>query len=399
MAIALTTKGRLAVKEQSSSWGTAETSFAATDYLEIIGPFVPPLPRETLGADVYRPANTADGKVKGVTGGTFSFSCYLHGVDASTPSGNPTIHPDATLLKNLLGGGGSDGYSTTVTGGTAAIPTDSGIPAAHVGYAALYPLSSGYSVGWNAQVTTNTSSDLLVDLSAAPAAGTAFGSYTVWLATTEPTPLTFQWLGTDSTSAIRYYDAVPTKITITAMSKQLLKADVEVQFLAWSNDGTGGAPADYAYTYPKLPAYMGANGARALFAGGSSICPSAFTLEMTQTLEPAHCAASTNGVASLKYVDRQVRLSVTRNPSDYSATPWVDEVDDTFAALQIDTSTTPGRAFSVALPLPQLAETPTPTANGSLLGVTNVFEPLVYSADTADSVAAPGDTPFRIAFM
>lgn len=397
MAIALTTRGRLAIKEQGSSWGTAETSFSASDYLEIIGPFVPVLPRETLSVDTYRPGFTQAESMPGVKVGSLSWSQPLHGISATTPTDNPTIHPDATLFKAALGTGGADGYSATVTGGTAAIPTDSSIPTAHAGYASLYPLSSGYSVGWNSVVTGNTSSDLLVDLSAAPAAGTALGSYVAWLTTAAATPLTIDWLGSDSTAAIRYFDALPSKLTATFVAKQAPTLDVEMQFLNYTNVGSGGAPSDYAYSYPRVPAFIGANGARALLAGGSSLCPTRVVIEIMQTLEPADCASSDQGVGSLVVVNREVRVSITLNPTDYSATPWTDTVATSKAALQIDACTTPGRAFSFVLPAPKVMEAPTPTANGNLLGLTTTFGALIYSGDTGTT--APADTAARAAFL
>lgn len=397
MAISLTTKGRLAVKVQGSSWGTSETSFSSTDYLEVQGPIVPPMPRETLSVDTYRPANTAPPRVPGSkAGGTISFTIPLHGVSPTTPSDNPSIHPDATIIKALLGGGGADGYSATVTGGTAATPTDSGIPVAHAGYASLYPLSSGYSIGWNSVVTLNTSSALLVDLAGTPASGTALGSYVLWLSNTAASPLTIDWLGTDSTAHVRYYDALPSKITITLAAKQTPVMEVEFTFLNWDNVGSGGAPSDYAYGYPRIPAFIGANGARALFAGGSSICPSKVVIEMTQTLNEAECGPATSGVDSLAWSDRMVRVSVTRNPTDLSATPWTDVAGDVKAALQVDACTTPGRAFGMVMPLPQVAEQPTPVANGNLLGLTSVYEATIFAGDTGTT--APADTPFRLCF-
>lgn len=397
MAISLTTKGRLAVKVQGSSWGTSETSFSSTDYLEVQGPIVPPMPRETLSVDTYRPANTAPPRVPGSkAGGTISFTIPLHGVSPTTPSDNPSIHPDATIIKALLGGGGADGYSATVTGGTAATPTDSGIPVAHAGYASLYPLSSGYSIGWNSVVTLNTSSALLVSLSASPAAGTALGSYVLWLSNTAASPLTIDWLGTDSTAHVRYYDALPSKITITLAAKQTPVMEVEFTFLNWDNVGSGGAPSDYAYGYPRIPAFIGANGARALFAGGSSICPAKVVIEMTQTLEQAECGSADQGVDSLVWSDRMVRMSVTRNPTDLSATPWTDAPGDVKAALQVDACTTPGRGFGAIMPLPQVAEQPAPVANGNLLGLTSVYEATIFAGDTGTT--APADTPFRLCF-
>jgi hypothetical protein len=399
MAISLSKKGRMAVKEQGSGWGTAETSFSSTDYIEVEAPFIPPLVREDLSVDVLRPDNTAPTRIAGSKAlTTFTLRMPLHGGNASTPSGDPTIHPDATILKALLGGGGSDGYNTC-TGGTAAIPTFGTLPAATVGYGALYTLASGYSWGWHSLVTANTSSDLLVDLSAAPSAAQVYGSYTVWLATTLATPLSISWLGSDANAAITFYDCLPTKGTITLSPKKLPMLEVDFVALNWSNLGTGGAPSDYAYSYPMIPAFLGANGARVLFAGGSATCTQDVVIEINQPLTEAACASGNQGVNSLVHTDRNVTVTMTRNVSDMSATPWTDTAGTTAAALQIDACTTPGRGLSAVLCAPQVKSQPTPIDNGGLIAITTVYEPLFYSADTNGGVvAAPGDTAFRIAF-
>jgi len=398
MGVTKTTKGRLAIKEQASSWGTAETSFSATDYLEVQGPIVPPMPRETLSVDTYRPGNTAPPREPGSkAGGTISFTIPLHGVSSTVPGANPTIHPDATIIKAALGGGGSDGYSTTVTGGDTETPTDSSIPEAHAGFCSLYPIASGHSAGWNRLVTASTSSTLLVELSAAPVAGTALGSYVLWLSNTDSVPLTIDWLGSDATAHIRYIDCLPSKITITFAAKQQPSMEVEFTFLSWTSVGSGGAPADYAYTYPRIPAFIGANGARALVAGGSDICPKTVVIEITQALEQVECGSATEGADSLAWTDRMFRVSVTTTPTDLSATPWTYTAGEALDPLQIDACTQPGRGVSVLVAAPQVAEQPTPVGNGNLLGLTTIYECTVWAGDTGTT--APADTPARIAFF
>ncbi len=397
MGVTRTTKGRLAIKEQASSWGTAETSFSATDYLEVQGPIVPPMPRETLSVDTFRPGNTAPPRVPGSkAGGTISFMIPLHGVSSTVPGANPTIHPDATIIKAALGGGGADGYSTTVTGGTAATPTDSSIPTAHAGYCSLYPLAAGYSAGWNSVVTLNTSSALLAELSAAPVAGTALGSYVLWLSNDDAVPLTIDWLGSDATAHIRYIDCLPSKITITFAAKQQPSMEVEFTFLSWTNVGSGGAPADYAYTYPRIPAFIGANGARAV-SDTTDLCPKTVVIEITQTLEQVECGSADQGVDSLAWTDRMMRVSITHTPTYFDGAPWTYVAGETIEPLQIDGCTQPGRGVSVLVAAPQVAEQPAPVGNGNLLGLTTIYECTVWAGDTGTT--APADTPARIAFF
>lgn len=405
MAVVTTTKGRLAIKEQGSGWGTSETSFSATDYLEVQGPIVPPMPRETLSVDVYRPGNTAAPRLPGSkAGGTISFTIPLHGWSSSTPSGDPTIHPDATILKAALGGGATDAYTTAIAAGSTTSlinVTNGSADTAWAGFAQLGVGATTNSIWWAKLVDTAASPDtvtpLVTTLAEEPAAGTAYGSYVLWLSTAASTPLTIDWCGDDSTAHVRYFDALPSKVTITLTAKQTPTMEVEFTFLNWTNVGSGGAPSDYAYSYPRIPAFIGANGARALFSGGSSICPRTVTIEIMQPLEEVPCASSSQGASSLRHTDRAVKVTIVRTPSDWSAAPVTDAAGSTPNALQVDACNTPGRALSVCMPAPQLMEQPSPTGNGNLLGLTTVYEPLVYSGDTGST--APADTAFRIAFL
>ncbi len=408
MAVSLTTKGRLAVKEQASSWGTQETSFSATDYLEVVGPVVPPMPRETISVDTYRPGNTAATVAPGSkSGGTISFNMWLHGHSASTPSTDPTIHPDCIILKNVLGSAGADGYIATPNGVTTGSTTslvnvvNGQADAACAGYAQMAAGASTNVIWWAKTIDAGASPDtitpLVTTLAEAPAAGTIYGSVVAWLSTAEIVPLTIDWCGTDSTAHVRYSDCGVSKVTLTFVNKQAVMMDVEFTFVTWDNVGSGGAPADYAYTYPRIPPFVGANGARALFSGGSSICPQQIVIEMTQTLDEVPCASSTQGVSQLKYSNRTVTTAITRTPSDLSASPWTDVAGATPNALQIDCGATPGRSVSVAMPAPQVKEQPAPAAVGNLLGLTTIYEPLYYAGDTGST--APADTAFRIGFV
>lgn len=405
MAVSLTTKGRLAVKEQGSGWGTAETSFTSTDLIEVVGPVVPPMPRETVSVDTYRPGYTSAPVAPGSkAGGTITFTMWLHGWSATTPSGDPTIHPDATILKNLLGGGGTDGYTTAIAAGSSTSlvnVTNAQADTAWSGFAQMAAGATKNVIWWAKTIDTGASPDtiapLVTTLAEAPAAGTAYGSYVVWLSTAAATPLTIDWLGTDSTAHIRYFDALPSKATLTLAAKQAPMLEVEFTFLNWTNVGSGGAPADYAYAYPRIPPFIGANGARALFSGGSAICPSTVVIEMMQTLVEVPCASSEQGASMLKDTNRSVTVAVTRTPSDLSTTPWTDSAGSTPAALQIDLANTPGRAASVKMPAPQLKEQPTPTGVNDLIGLTSVYEPLPYEGDTGST--APADVPFAIGWL
>jgi len=399
MAISLVNKGRVAIKAQSA-WGTAETSFASTDFLEVEAPVMPVLMRETLGVDTFRPDFTAPPRVAGSKAmATMTLKGPLHGWSAATPTNNPTIHPDATILRAILGGGAALGYSTAATGGTAALATFSTIPTTFAGYASLFPTAGAGVIGWHNLVIVNTSSAPLVDLDGTPITGTALGSYVVWLAgpETQALPLTLDWLGTDTTARMRYFDGLPSKVTITLAAKAQPMIEVEYVFLNWTAVGSGGAPTGYAYGYPQMPACIGANGFSTRIDAIGEICPTTVVIEITQTLDPADCGSADQGVDSLIASNREVLFTVTRNPTTLGATPWTDAPGTAIAALQVDANTTGGRAFSGIMKAPQVKSSPTPQANGNLLGLSTVYEALLYSGDTGST--APADIAVAFAFL
>jgi len=404
MTISLINKGRLALKEQAA-WGTAETSFASTDYLEAEGPITPPMTRETLGVETYRPGFTAPPRQAGSKAGTvFPFKMPLHGWSASTPSTDPSVFPDALLLKAILGGGGADGYTTAIAAGSSTSlvnVTNGSADAAWAGFAQLYTTASGYAAGWIKTVDTAASPDtltpLVTTLAAAPTAGTAYGSYVAWLATAASMPLTVDWLGTASTAHVRYFDALPTEIVLTFKAKQQPTIEGSLYCINWTNVGSGGAPAEYAYGYPQMPACIGANGFSVKLSGGSELCPTQVVIRLTQTVEPSDCGSADQGVDSLVISNRQVVVEVTVNPSDLSTTPWTYTAGTQPNAFQLVANTIPGRGFSFCLPAPQVMDQPTPTGNGNLLGLTYRLEPLLYSGDTGST--APADTAARAGFF
>lgn len=404
----LTNRGRIAVKEQGSGWGTAETSFSATDYMEIEAPFVPPMAQETLTVDTYRPDFAPTIKQGGSQTPTpLSVKMPLHGWSTATPSGDPTIHPDATILKALMGGFATDGYTTAVTtGSTTSLVniTNGSADTAWAGYAQLAAGATKNVIWWAKTIDTGVSPDTIVPLvttlAEAPAAGTAYGSYVLWLAGagTQPTPLTLDWLGTVSTSHFRYWDGLPTKARIVLNVKQQpMVESLEFMFMRRTNVGSGGAPSGYSYGYPQMPACIGTNGFRALFSGGSAICPGSVVIDIEQTLEEDPCGSADHGVATLVATNRTAVVTLVTTPSDMSAAPWTYTPGSTPNALQVDANTTPGRAFSLAVASPQVTEIPVPTPTGNLLGLSYKIEGLTYTGDTGST--APADTYFRLAFL
>lgn len=111
--------------EAESSWGEDVTTFA-TDRIAVLDAVDPSgLTHDKLEPNrVVQYRNDGTGYITGVMGGSFKTRVYLTG-HGSTMSGSPTIGAHETFLALALGSSAdlSASASTTLTGGTAAVPT------------------------------------------------------------------------------------------------------------------------------------------------------------------------------------------------------------------------------------------------------------------------------------
>jgi len=142
--------GRFALKTQGA-WGTAETSFAAANYVEA-SVMIPTPVQEALRTDATRGGYYAQRVVAGSKkDATFTLSMPLHGFSDATPTGDPgAAHPDALLIASALGAYNIKGFaSSAVTGGTAsAVTVNNADYNLWVGQAVAVPVSGGHSLGW-----------------------------------------------------------------------------------------------------------------------------------------------------------------------------------------------------------------------------------------------------------
>ena len=187
--------GRFAVREQTA-WGTARGASDMTNaYFVECSMTVPTPVQESIQADVMRADHFATTRVAGGKGPVeISLSMPLHGFSTATPSGNPTEHPDAVLLKSVLGSAEQGGFHAgDLSGGTTGVLNlNNGTAAvADVGRAMLVPISGGHSVGWVSAMADGGDPDtytLIRNLSAAPSSsGAILGSNSVVLDKTQPT--------------------------------------------------------------------------------------------------------------------------------------------------------------------------------------------------------------------
>lgn len=396
--------GRFALKTQSS-WGTAETSFAAANYVEA-SVFIPTPVQEALRTDATRGGYYAQRVVAGSKKDTsFTVSMPMHGFSDSTPSGDPgAAHPDALLVAAALGNFNIKGFaSSAVTGGTAsAVTVTNSDYDLWVGQAVAVPISGGHSLGWVKTHADGGGGDdtltLLDDLSAAPSgSGNLLGSITCYLTNTINDALTFDWVGADSSVHVRFYDCVVTSAKITLNATEQPMGEFTIQAGGWTNIGSGGAPGDYAMTdRPQMPALIGANGSR-LRINGSAVNVSSLEIEITNDVQAVMSHAGTEGLSQYVTTNRSVAMTATAEASSLAAlvTPGT-----TAGVIQFDANTTPGRAMTMTLPSAQVEELGEIGDSNGLVAVTTRYAPQVYSGDSGvGTLGAAADSAARIAFL
>lgn len=404
MAYSISKLGTLALKTQSA-WGTAESSFASTDLLEVGAPVVPPLSREALTTDTYRADFTQPTVVAGSKAPTeISISGPLHGWSATTPTGNASSFPDALLISRALGSITSGtAYTTSLTSGgstTIAKYTDGAASITWESFAQLLPISGGRAIAWIADIDTTANPDTGTYAAAITAAhsssGTAYGSILAYLsASYDLSPLTLQWLGSNASDQIRFFDAGVTKVRLVFERKKQPMMEATLRAHDWTNVGSGGAPTPASYTYPQMPAVTGTNGAR-LYINGTAISTwHSVIVEITQDLPEVPNGGGNQGLAQFVATNRRVTIEVKLAPSNLSATSGAP--GDTPGVLQLDANTTPGRACSVFVGAPVLLEQPTIEDAGGILIERRLYGCGIYTADDANGTAS--DTAFRVAFL
>ena len=405
--------GRFAVREQSSGWGTPESTFTNAYYLECSMSIPTPV-QESIQADVMRADHFATTRVAGGKGPVeISLSMPLHGFSTASPSGSPTEHPDALLLRSVLGSAEQGGYhASDLSGGTASaieLADGTGV-VTDVGRALLVPLASGHSVGWVKELDESANPDtysMIRDLSAAPhSSGAIFGSNAIVLDKTQPTPFTLQFLGSTANVGFRFSDAVVTAATVTLNAREQPTLEVTIRAASWSNDEGGAPSAEALANRPQLPVVLGDNGARVVNSAGSLACGQLSIAMTSEVVDEVNFSGQ--GISRMVVTKRSVEVT-TVTPAT-SGTPTGGALDNPAAlgtpgtsvgAIQVDANTTPGRSFSALIANGQLKELQALGDSGGIVAVTTVVEPALYTSDTTDTgaVTSPGNTPFRLAFL
>lgn len=397
--------GRIAIKIQGSGWGTPETSFASTNYIEAeVG--VPVYTREALRIDPLRSGFEEAEVLAGGRGPVeLPIRFPLHGWSTATPSANPTEHPDALLIKMALGAAVQTGYTAanmTSGGSTTAVKVTTG-NTSWEGSGLLVPVTTApaYELLTIADVDLTPTPDLitpLVALQRTPAtSGAHYGSNTIYLTNDTPSPITMDWIGVDAGAHIRLSDGLVKSLRVVGGARKNPMVEATLRFTGTTTfPGSGGSLAAYSYGFPLIPALVSANGAGVYFNGAWDVAAEvAFGVDVT--IADVEGWGSAEGIVQQMVTDRKVSASLTQ-ASDGTMTADLLAPGTAITKLQaLYACLTPGRAAGFVFPSPVLIEQASMSDRNGLLAVTYSMAPQVYAGDGGAGSGA-GNTAARFIF-
>lgn len=381
--------GRVALKAQAA-WGTAESSFTTTDYFEAeVG--IPVFFRESLRIDPLRSgfeeAEVLAGSHAAVE---LPLRFPLHGWSSAAPTGNPTEHPDALLMRIALGLAVQTGYGATniATGGTTSSVKFTTANTNWEGSALIVPTSGtpAYDVAFMSDIDTTPTPDAgsaLVNLLRTPSSsGTHFGSNTIYLSNDTPLPLTLDWIGPDADHNIRYSDGLVRSLRVTASTRRNPVVEATVRFTGIpATPGAGGSLTAYNYGYPIIPPLLAAAGSRVYF-NGAEVSHAETTFAIENTLADIEDGGSAAGVAQQVVTDRKVTATILRALTGTFAAEIANLAPGTaIAKAQAIFGAQPGRSAGWVLPNPVLIANSQFADRNGVLAVMHTMAPRVFSSD------------------
>lgn len=380
--------GRIAIKVQASGWGTAETSFAAANYVEAeVG--IPVYFREGIRIDPLRSGFEEAEVLAGTKSAVeISLKFPLHGHSTATPSADVTEHPDALLMRLALGLAVQTGYvATNIASGSTTSSLKVTAANANWNGSALVVPSAGtpaYDCCFVTAVDTGPVPDTVTPLVAftrtPSSSGTHYGSNTIYLANDTPTPITMDWIGVDAGHHIRYSDGLVKSIKVTGSARKGPMVDCTLRFTGSTTlPGSGGSLAAYTYGFPIIPPMVGANGARVYFNGAEATAAEAgFNVDCT--LVDVDGWASPEGIAQQLVTDRKV-TSTLLVPSTGTFTNELLAPGTEATKLQVFYAIQPGRTAGYLIPAPVLVAQSKFEDRGGLLAVSYEMAPHLFASD------------------
>lgn len=381
--------GRIAIKVQGSGWGTAETSFAAANYLEAeVG--IPVMAREALRMDPLR-SGFEEAEVLAGGRGPIEIPVRfpLHGWSTATPTTDATEHPDALLIRLALGLAAQTGYTAAniASGGTTSSVKFTTGNTNWEGQGMLIPVSGtpGYELIAMSDIDTTPTPDAgvpLVTMQRTPASsGAHYGSNTIYLANDTPGPITMDWIGVDAGANIRYSDGLVKSLRVVGTNRKNPMVEATLRFTGTPTfPGAGGSLAAYTYGFPLIPPAIQANGSAMWFNGAwTGIAEATFGVECT--LADVEGWNSPEGIAQQVVTDRKVSASIIV-PSTGTFTAELLAPGTSITKLMvIYACAAAGRSAGFVLPAPVLTDTAKFGDRGGLLAMQYDMAPQVFGSD------------------
>ena len=358
--------GRVYVKTQAGGWGTAESSFAATDLISAKANLPKPV-MEALVSESFRGGWHAFVREPGSRqGATTNIEHIPQGPSLTTPAADPSDYPEAILLASVMGSQAAIGYTSgalSALGQTSSLIkfTDGTLATTWAGMAMIVPLvGGGREIVWGKTISTVATPDEFTPWftmgAAVDPAGTpkTYGGRVCWDSLTQPTPFTVQTLlgQSDGAAAIRLRDAVCNSAKFTLEANKQPQVNYGIVAGYWSPDGTW-TVAPYTVQYPELPPLFGSNGARVKYAGAATIFPKV-EIEFTANMQAVSGIGQTDGFAKFICTERDCTITITELLTAYGTGQNLPGTE-VATGMQIDFSTAPGRALSMFFPTYQVA--------------------------------------------
>jgi hypothetical protein len=380
-----------------SAWGTAETSgFAPVECGPVDMPFGREMhSREAVTGGFYMlppvPGSQAVGNEIQIT------IPIMRGLSAAIPTGNPTAHFEAQVLRALLGGQSVSGFASSAVAASSSttvvkIKGATSVTNYKAGNGLIVTDGAAYDLGWIKQATSGTPHDVelfqAVEVTALEDEDT-YGTATQFLGTSQPIFFTLRVGLLQSNTRMVYEGCVPTSATISLNPRGALQ--MECTFRVHSIASSPGALTDYAYALPSLPAAIAANGAKA-WIGGVKAPFQSMSLSIAQELAAVGSWNDSQGVAAFAVTQRSVSLEYARTIT--TTVPALTTTADTAHAIQL--GTTPGRMFGILMPS-GVHEAPGAIGDDEALRTqTFTYHAGRYAGDTGADPAS--NSPFRVCF-
>jgi len=400
MAMGPTKLGRIWCKQQGA-WGTAVTSFANADAMNVQGMFVPSFKDEALGVPVQSGRfGTSPLQAGSRAGATASLTWTMtDAADLGAPHIEHRLIADALGAMQVQAGIGTIQNTST----DAKLDVTTANPD-WIGQGALIGLTGGgKQIVWVKDVDLTTTPDeanittaIAVPDSAVSVARTitiAFDN-----ANLAGLPFSMEFASSAANAGVRAWDGRVSQLTITLSAKGQMTCAANLTFLNW-------APIDAltasAFTFPRTQLGPNVNAISVDLDGDAEFCYSELTVTVTQTLTEAPCNGSAQGVSQLVTSDRSVAIVERMTATDIYTDAWQAPGTQAIRAWGATSrGAAPGAQAAIYGALLDLSATSNPVDLGGIWGIERAYQ-VPHRLNTGDGSAGAStvkQTNFRISF-